>query len=199
MAVGSAPAPRLRGAGRASGPAGAARVVLFAAGLAAALLAAWPEAARALEARFDHRDQDSILVELGSSRDTASVAGASSVTLYRTELRVAYGFDVTGDGDELLLGAALRVGEDAATESVHWAVDARYRGYFGSEDLKTFFDLGLWAPVDPKIAIGPRVGLGLIWDLERLGGIYASFGVATALGQLRAFSLDFAVGVQVRF
>ena len=168
-------------------------------GAAALLLVLGPAPGRGLEPRFDHRDQDSLLVELGRTFDTVSVAGGDSRSLYRTQLKVAYGFDFSGNGDEILLGVATRlVGEDVL-ESVAWSVDARYRGFFGTEDLKTFFDAGLWAPVSPKIGIGPLVGMGLIWDFERLGGIYALLEVGTALGQLRAFSMQLGVGAQVRF
>ncbi len=174
------------------------RARLIAALLALLALLA-PGAGGALEPRYDHRDQDSILVDVARSRDTASVGGGVSQSLFRTRLEVAYGFDFTGDGDEILLGVATRLGGEDVPESVHWSLDARYRGYFGTEELKTFFDVGLWSPISPKIGIGPRAGLGAIWDFERIGGVYACLGVATAIGQIRAFSVELAAGVQVRF
>ncbi len=158
-----------------------------------------PATTSALEPRFDHRDQDSLLLEIARSRDTVSVAGGDSRSLFRTQLEIAYGFDVTGDGDELLLGIATRLGGEDVPESVRWSIDARYRGYFGTEELKTFFDVGLWVPVSPKVGIGPRVDLGVIWDFGRIAGLYASLGVGTALGQIRAFSIEVASGMQVRF
>lgn len=168
--------------------------------LAAAALAV-PALAAALEPRFDHRDTHGPFVEALVAHDTVARTGRSSVSTWRTAARVAWGFDVSGEGDELLVGGAvaLRSFEDPERERVLLGVDVRYRGYFGTEELKTFFDLGAWAPLRSRLAAGPLVGLGAAYDFSRLGGVYVSGTFATAFGEARIASLSVAFGAQLRF
>lgn len=160
-----------------------------------------PASARSIEPRFDHRDQRGVLAELGFVRDSVTTGGGVTVSASRPLLRVAYGFDLSGQGDELLLGASSRLDAwgDHRPEMLRLALEARYRGYFGTEELKTFFEVGLGVPVSPKLAIGPRVGLGAIYDFGRSGGICASAAFATGLGQVRLAAFEFTVGGQIRW
>ncbi len=154
--------------------------------------------AAALEPRFDHREEDGIFAEMGASRDTVS-AGGLSATQVVPSLRLAYGADLVGDGSEFSLGAALRLGSSAGAGGVRYAADLRYRGYFGTDELKTFFDVGLWAPFSTRWAIGPRVGLGTIYDFDRRLGIYLSIGFGTGFGQMRVVALEAGAGVHWRW
>ncbi len=168
-----------------------------AAGLAAALLlAAAP--ARALEPRFDHRDQMGLALEVAFSRVTATTSGGLSRSVYDLgSLRLAWSLEVTGEGDEILLGGAWSPAAEVGDTA--WFADARYRGFFGSEELKTFFDAGLVAAVAPRFAVGPRVGFGVMYDFSREAGVFASLGAATAFGQFRGFSVGIGVGFQWRW
>jgi hypothetical protein len=78
-------------------------------------------------------------------------------------------------------------------------LDARYRGYFGSEQLKTFFDVGAWAPLRSRLAIGPLVGIGVAWDYARSGGLYVAASFGTAFGQARIAEGSVSAGWQLRF
>ena len=89
--------------------------------------------------------------------------------------------------------------DDPERTRVLASVDARYRGYFGSEQLKTFFDVGLWVPVRSRLAAGPLVGLGAAWDFSRTAGVYASASFSTAFGEARIASLGISAGAQFRF
>ncbi len=195
------PARPLRGPGASWAPGGAKRPdrrrLAWAGGLAlAGLLAAAPAAA--LEPRYDHRDEMGLLLEGSGSWDAVTLGDRSESLWRRPTLRAAFTFDLSGEGDELVLGGAWSGG--AATEArVRWALDARYRGYFGSDEFKTFFEVGLWAPVSPRLAAGPRAGLGAAWDFSRRLGIFLAFGFATAFGEFRGASLDMGAGVQVRW
>jgi hypothetical protein len=167
--------------------------------LAAAL--ALPAATAALEPRFDHRDTHGPLAELMLAHDTVAKAGSPTASTWRPAARVAWGFDVSGVGDDLIVGAtvALRSFDDPDRGRVLLALDARYRGYFGTEELKTFFDLGVWAPLRSRFAVGPLAGLGVAYDFSRRAGVYATGTFATAFGQARIASFGAAVGAQVRF
>lgn len=56
---------------------------------------------------------------------------------------------------------AIRSYDDPERERVLIGTDARYRAFFGTEELKTFFDVGAWVPMRSRLAEGPLVALGL--------------------------------------
>jgi hypothetical protein len=165
----------------------------------AALLA--PVAASALEARFDHRDLRGLVLEPLIAHDTVAVSGHATRSTWRPALRLAYGWDVLGEGNELFLGAqtALTGWSDPRREKVRLALDARYRSYFGTEQWKTFFELGVWAPVSSRFAIGPLLGLGVAYDFSRTSGLFVDGGFATGLGAARIASFSFSAGAAFRF
>lgn len=164
--------------------------------LAVLAVAAFP--AEALEPRFDHRDMAGILVEVGGVRDTVTADGLST-SRSAAALRLAYGADLMGDGNEVALGAALRLGSASGPGGLKYSLDLRYRGYFGADELKTFFDVGVWAPFSTRWAVGLRAGLGVIYDFGRTAGIYVSIGFGSAFGQIRAVALEAATGLQWRW
>lgn len=191
----------MSGVGGGAGEQAPGRAVERPAGVRAALLLLSLLAGRAgaLEPRFDHRDQLGVVFEAGQGWDTVTLGGRSVSRERAPALRLAFSIDPFGGGNELLLGLGWAPLGREAPERIRWALDARYRGYFGSDELKTFFEMGLWAPVSPRPAAGPRVGLGAAWDFSRRVGLYAAFGFATAIGEFRGASLDLASGVQVRW
>jgi hypothetical protein len=166
--------------------------------LAAAVVA--PVAGAALEPRFDHRDTHGPVLEMLGARDTISMSGHESASSWRPALRAGWGFDVSGEGSELIVSAELALtSSDPAEDRVLAAASARYRGYFGTEELKTFFEVGAYVPIQDRLAAGPLVGLGVIYDFSRRGGIFAATEFATAIGEARIFTLAFLGGVQYRF
>jgi hypothetical protein len=169
--------------------------------LGCALAALAPVGASALEARFDHRDQAGVVLEPLLAHDSIAISGRATKSFWRPALRLAYTWDPTGDGNELAVGIQLplRTWHDSRRYQVLQALDARYRAYFGTDELKTFFDVGLWAPLASRLAIGPMVGIGAAYDFSRAGGVYAQGSFATAFGQARIASLSFSVGGQLRF
>ncbi len=164
--------------------------------LSLGVLAAAP--ADALEPRYDHRDQMGLLLEASGSWDAVTVGERSQSQWRLPTLRLGFTFDVSGEGDELALGGSWS-GHGGGSPDVEWALDARYRGYFGSEQFKTFFEVGLWAPLSPRLAVGPRAGLGASWDFSRGLGAFLALGFATAFGEFRGASVDLGVGLQARW
>ncbi len=167
--------------------------------LAAALLL--PAAAGALEPRFDHRDTHGPFLEALALHDTTAISGRKTLSSWRPALRAGWGIDVTGEGSELLVGAdlTLRSLDDPEREHVLLAASARYRSYFGTEELKTFFEVGLEAPLRSRLAVGPLVGAGVVYDFSRASGIFAGGEFASAFGQARVISFGALAGVQLRF
>jgi hypothetical protein len=170
--------------------------------LVAFLLALWsPAAAGALEPRFDHRDQQGVVAAVETWRDSVAVSGRPTLEATSPRLRLAWSRDVTGEGGELVLGAVTRLDgwRDPERQRFLAGLDARYRGYFGSEELKTFFEAGAWVELKSRVAAGPQVGLGLAYDPSRSWGAFLSVGLATAFGNARIASFGGSAGVQLRF
>lgn len=169
--------------------------------IAAAAIAALSPAAGALEPRFDHRDTHGPTLEAFVTHDTLAISGRETANSWRHGLRAAWGFDVSGEGDELAVGVQGTLGSlrDPRRERILLAVDARYRAFFGTEELKTFVDAGIWVPVVSRLCVGPLVGLGLAYDFSRAAGVFVSAGFATGLGQARIASFDASAGLAVRF
>lgn len=165
--------------------------------VAAALL---PVAAGALEPRFDHSDSHGPVVELLGAHDTVS-AGGRTFQAWRPALRAGWGVDVTGEGSELIVAAdlALKSWSDPGRHEVLVSTSARYRGYFGTEEWKTWFEAGVWAPVRSRLEVGPLVGLGAIYDFSQDVGIFAGLEFATAFGDGRTVSFAGLAGWQFRF
>jgi hypothetical protein len=179
----------------ASAPAGG----LALAALALALLAR-PATASGLEPRFDHRDQQGLLAELEVARDAVVVDGLNTPS-FRPSLRVAWGFDLSGEGDELQLGGTVRLGSWSDPDQVKclYGVDTRYRAYFGSEELKTFVEVGVWGNLASRLAIGGLAGLGLAYDPSRAWGVYGAARFAGGFGEARISSVSLGAGVQLRW
>lgn len=170
------------------------------AGVAALAAALAPACAAALEPRYDHRDTDGVLLEPMLAFDTVAVSGRTTRSSWRPGMRVAYGWDAFGEGNELFLGAQTAFSwSDPERQKIRLALDARYRAYFGTEQWKTFFELGLWAPVSSRLAIGPLVTIGVAYDFSRWTGVFADGGFQSAFGEARIASFTASAGVQFRF
>lgn len=169
--------------------------------LAASLAVAAPLCAPALEPRYDHRDEVGPLAAIEYWRESSVVGSRPTFVDSHPRLRLGWGWDLSGEGNELIVGGALRLSDwqDDAHQKHLFSLDARYRGYFGTEELKTFFELGLWCQVKDKLAIGPQAGIGLSYDASRAWGAFLSLHFGTAYGEARIAELGASAGVQLRF
>lgn len=172
-------------------------LVKAALGLAAVAL---PLAVGALEPRYDHRDMHGPLIEALLARDSVGVGGETA-DAWRRALRLGYGVEVSGEGDELVLDveAAAESHADPERERVLLGAGIRYRAYFGTEQAKSFFEFGVRAPLRSRLAIGPALGVGFAYDFSRAAGLFAAAGVWTAFGQARITSVTLSAGAQLRF
>jgi hypothetical protein len=78
-------------------------------------------------------------------------------------------------------------------------VDARYRAYFGSEELKTFVELGAWASLASRLAGGGLAGLGLAYDPSRAWGLFVAARFGGGFGEARVSTVSLATGLQLRW
>jgi hypothetical protein len=160
-----------------------------------------PAFAAALEPRFDHRDTYGPFVAAAVGRDTVALSEGGSASSWRPAIRLGWGFDLTGEGNEILVGAAFALAsyDDPGRERVLLGADARYRAFFGTEELKTFFDVGVWAPIRSRLSVGPLVALGVAYDYSRAAGVSLAGSFATAFGAARVASFELALGAHLRF
>jgi len=167
---------------------------------ALALGAFFPVRPLALQPRYDHRDEQGFVVEPLVAHDTVAIQSLPTHSSWRPALRLAYGWDPFGEGNELFLGVQSAFSyNDPERDEVLLALDVRYRAYFGTEQWKTFYELGLWLPVASRFAIGPLVTIGVAYDFSRSTGLYLDGGFATGFGAARIATLSASVGAQFRF
>jgi hypothetical protein len=166
----------------------------------AAALATTPTCAAALEASYGHEDAHGPVLELLIMNDTV-VANGVTTHAWRPAVRAGWGLDVTGSGGELLVAGdlALRSWDDPEKGRVLASLSARYRGYAGTEEWKTWFEAGLWAPLASHPGLGPLVGVGAMYDFSAAAGIYAGAEFATAFGGARIVSFGAIAGFQLRY
>lgn len=169
--------------------------------VAASMALLSPGAGAPLEPRYDHRDQQGPTVEAIYLRDVIWRSSSESSSADRGALRVSWGFDPTGDGNELLFGAtgSLLDWSDGDEERVRLAFDARYRANVGTEQLKTLLEVGIWGTAVESLSIGPLVGLGLMYDFSRNFGLFATGTLAASIGEVRVVSFGGGVGLQLRY
>ncbi|HSM91349.1 MAG TPA: hypothetical protein VLT47_00605 [Anaeromyxobacteraceae bacterium] len=159
-----------------------------------------PALAGALEPRFDHRDQQGPTAEALWIKDVIWT-GSRSMSAQRAAVRAAWGFDPTGDGNELSFGSTFTVVEGASTgtDRVKVSLDARYRAVVGTEELKTILDVGLWGSLTERVAVGPLIGLGFMYDFNRNFGLLTTGFLAGGAGNSRIVSFGGGVGLQFRY
>lgn len=103
-------------------------------------------------------------------------------------------FAIGVNGNELHAWArALRNGD-----SIAWSGVAGYRGYFGEDQLKTFFDLGARFDVTPEASAGPRLGFGVQWEFSSFAGVFAGLAAHLGAGNGLRFSAEAFTGIQLR-
>jgi hypothetical protein len=167
----------------------------------AALSLLAPALAAGLEPRFDHRDQQGPIAEALVVRDVLWTGSTAASSATRGAVRIAWGFDPSGDGDEILVGGTVSVleGTNSGRDRVRWTVDTRYRVNVGTDELKTLLEVGLWGSASDRTVFGPLLGLGLMYDFYREFGMFSTAFLAAGIGEGRVFSFGGGVGIQYRF
>ena len=73
-----------------------------------------------------------------------------------------------------------------------------YRAYFGQDRLKTFVDLDGAVDVRPSFAIGPRLALGVQYELHPLFGLFGGLAARVGIGSPTRFAASAFAGFQLR-
>ncbi|MHB8873380.1 MAG: hypothetical protein ACYC8T_06805 [Myxococcaceae bacterium] len=154
---------------------------------AAALLAGTALA----DERYDHRGAVGLL--LGATGEFMSTANPGVVQGLRLGADLGGTWAVGYSGNELMLLGRAAFGGPRVEGSVTFG----YRGYFGQDRVKTFVDLGA-AVHFPLVAVGPRVGFGVQYELSPIVGVYAGLAAQVGLGQALRFDGELCLGLQLR-
>lgn len=167
-----------------------------------ALLALAPTAASAAYAfedgsRLDHRGQPSLLAAPALEHLIVDRAGRKTRASTGLLGEAAWGFPLSDEGGEGLLGLRAGVGLDGGETRL--APFALYRGYFGDDAWKTYFDIGAFVRVEPVWGGGVRMGFGVQHDPSEHVGLFAGAGGGLAFGDGLQASIDLLAGVQLRF
>lgn len=144
--------------------------------------------------RLDHHGAVGLLLGSGLDlRQEADPNGESSNGL-RVPVDLGGTYNIGHDSSELKL--VLR----AELLGPQWigVIYGGYRGYFGADAWKTFFDLDLRVDALPKITAGPRMGIGVQYELGSLVGIYSALAAHVGAGQGIRFGAELTIGVQLR-
>ena len=168
--------------------------------LAAVLAAPVPAAAAYVfedEPRLDHRGQSSLFVAPVLEHLIVDRAGEETETSTGLVGELAGGVPLADEGGEGLGG--LRADAGLGDGEARLAPFALYRGYYGDEAWKTYFDVGVFGRIEPVWGGGARLGFGLQHDPTEHLGLFAGVGGGLAFGDGLQASLDFLAGLQLRF
>jgi hypothetical protein len=163
----------------------------------AALLAALASPARAdLPVRLDHRGAVGLSLDVGVEHAVFLGPNGKPVPnleATRAVLDVSGSAGLTHDGNEFVLELRLLRGPD-------WggALAAAYRVYFGREEWKTFANVGAKADTTPRFALGPNIGMGVMYEVTPVFGLFASASASLEFGAGIRGAFDAAIGLQGR-
>lgn len=184
---------------------GYSRVNVLPASLALVLAAAASQ-----DVRLDHRGAVGLLLGVGGLRKDASI---SIENTWRGAFTVGVTFAVGFREQEIVIAASTSMtrtevlvnamtNERAYGFGIDGVLWGGYRVYFG-EEWKTFVDLDLAIGVVPGFTAGPRIGIGLMYELSSVAGLYSTLSAqlgfgSTGVAMAIAFRAELAVGVQLR-
>ncbi|MBK7860162.1 MAG: hypothetical protein IPJ65_16415 [Archangiaceae bacterium] len=175
----------------------------------------------ATEERYDHVGAVGLLMALSGQYKAANnpfevgtragveVGGSFNLGYKSNELVIAaratfgsphvgspdYGTPACGSGSTLPPWRC--VAEDRRLHEVDTLLYGGYRGYFG-ERWKTFVDLQAAVSFTPFLAAGPRLGVGLQYELSSIAGLYTQVAAVLGFGEVLQFRAELVIGVQLR-
>ncbi len=142
--------------------------------------------------RFDHRGAIGLLI--GGSVELGELVHGGQFDEYSRgggDLGVTVAPGAEGNEYKLVVEAAKR-------GSLEWTAYGGYRGYFGQERLKTFFDVDAAIDIRPRFAIGPRLALGVQYDFHPLFGVFGGVAARIGVGNPSRFAAGAFAGMQLR-
>ncbi len=128
----------------------------------------------------------------GQLRALASSTGVPEQRLLYADLTATLSLDENGHA--LSLGAMY----SPTVEGAAFSPALGYRGHFGVEEWKTFFDAGVAAEFQPRWGVGPRLGFGVQYDFHPLFGAFALLDGRLLFGRGVIATVSVGIGIQAR-
>ncbi|MGZ6098372.1 MAG: hypothetical protein ACXWLL_08270 [Myxococcaceae bacterium] len=151
-------------------------------------------AAAEQEERWDHRGALGLLA--GGGVDFVGQVKSGGQTQEGTYglVETLLTFPMGASGNEWTVGSREAIGGG----TVDVAVAAGIRAYFGDERFKTYLTAELAVHVTPNVTAGPRVGIGVQYEILPTFGIYLGGAVEVTAGQGIRLSGSVLGGFQLR-
>ncbi len=154
-----------------------------------------PLAAQAEEQeRFDHRGALGLLLGGGVDFKREVKAGGQTEEGGRGVAEGLLTFPLGVSGNEWTIGARTGFGKP----SVDVAVAGGIRAYFGEERFKTYLTAEVALHVTPNVTAGPRLGVGIQYELLPTVGIYLGGAAEVTAGQGIRIAGAVLAGLQFR-
>jgi hypothetical protein len=150
--------------------------------------------ARAEEVRWDHRGALGLLLGSGIEFKNEVKAGGTKEEGRRVPLETLFTFPLGLSGNEWSIGARTGFGGS----EVDVALAGGIRGYFGEERFKTYLSAEMALHIVPNVTAGPRLGVGIIYELLPTLGLYLGGAAEVTAGEGIRIAGVLTGGVQLR-
>ncbi|HUM09522.1 MAG TPA: hypothetical protein VLT82_01080 [Myxococcaceae bacterium] len=146
------------------------------------------------EERWDHRGALGLLVGGGIDFKREVKAGGETEEGRRGLLETLLTFPLGLSGNEWTVGARTGFGGPA----VDVAIAGGLRAYFGDDRFKTYLTAELALHVTPNVTAGPRLGVGIQYELFPVFGLYLGGAAEVTAGQGIRIAGALVGGIQLR-
>lgn len=146
------------------------------------------------EERWDHRGALGLLA--GGGLDFVGQVKSGGQTQEGTYglVETLLTFPMGASGNEWTVGTREAIGGGL----VDVAIAAGIRAYFGDDRFKTYLTAELAVHVTPNVTAGPRVGIGVQYEILPTFGIYLGGAAEVTAGQGIRLSGSVLAGIQLR-
>jgi hypothetical protein len=149
---------------------------------------------RAEDVRWDHRGALGLLIGSGIEFKNEVRAGGEREEGQRVPLETLVTLPLGLSGNEWTVGARTGFGDS----QVDVALAGGIRGYFGEERFKTYLSAEMALHIVPNVTAGPRLGVGIMYELLPTLGLYLGGAAEVTAGQGIRIAGAFTGGIQLR-
>jgi len=146
------------------------------------------------EERFDHRGALGLLLGGGLDFKREVKSGGETEEGRRTLVEGLLTFPMGVSGNEWTAGARTGFGGP----SVDVAIAGGLRAYFGDERFKTYLTAELALHVAPNVTAGPRLGVGIQYEILPTFGLYLGGAAEVTAGEGIRIAGAVVGGIQLR-